>query len=153
MSVQERTREQALESLNSTVAEAAAFFATVSPVLSDGRQTAHGVLAQMVYWHERYVEVLQAIAAGEAPNLIDGTVEMLNAAARHRYAREPMVILAHNLAVLQQQLDAHLRELPDWSVNFPVKHDSGFCNINERVCLIEQNIRNRTIAFKRAARH
>lgn len=148
----EQKHDQILEALNCTVADAAALFSTTSPILSDGRHTAHGVLAQLVFWHERYVEVLQAIIDGQPPNLIDGTHEMLNAAARHRYAREPMAMLALRLSELQQQLDTLLRRLPDWSVNFPIKRDSGFCNVDERVHLIEENIRNRTIIFKRALR-
>ncbi len=152
MNLREQTREQVQETLNRTVADAAAFLATVSPVLSDGRQTAHGILAQMVFWHERHVEVARALVEGCQPNLISGTVEALNAAARHRYARESMVMLAQNLSVLQGELDHLLLQLPNWSVNFPLKRDSGFCNVEERILLLEENVRNRLNLMKRAAR-
>lgn len=145
----EKKHDPILEALNCAVADATALFSTTSPILSDGRHTTHGVLAQLVFWHERYVEVLQAIIDGQPPNLIDGTQEMLNAAARHRYSGASMTMLALRLSELQQQLDALLRRIPDWSVNFPIKRDSGFCNVDERVHLIEENIRNRTIIFKR----
>jgi hypothetical protein len=84
--------------------------------------------------------------------LIDGTQEMLNAAARHRYARESMAMLAQRFTELQHELDALLRALPDWSVNFPVKRDSGFCNVDERVRLIDEYVRNRTAIFRRIHR-
>ena len=152
MTLREQSREQILEALNRTVADAAAFFSVASPILSDGRHTAHGALAQIVFWHERYVEVLRALANGHVPDLIDGTNEMLNAAARHRYARDSMDDLARRLEELQQLLVPLLRGLPDWSVNFPVKRDSGFCNVDERVQLIEENLRNRTATFRRMLR-
>lgn len=152
LSLREQPHEQVLEALRHTVADAAAFFSTTSPILSDGRYTTHGVLAQMVFWHERYVEVLRALVAGEQPDLIDGTQEMLNAAARHRYAREPMAVLAARLSEAHQELDQLLRAQSDWSINYPIKRDSGFCNVDERVRLIEENIRNRTAIFKRALR-
>jgi hypothetical protein len=152
VTLREQTREEILESLNCRVAEAAAFFAGVSPILSDGRNTAHGALAQLVFWHERYVEVLRALMAGETPILIDGTQEMLNAAARHRYARESMIMLAQRLGELHRELDGLLRALPEWSVNFPIKRDSGFCNVDERVHLIDETFRNRILVFRRVHR-
>jgi hypothetical protein len=121
-------------------------------VLSDGRNTAHGLLAQLVFWHERHVEVARALAVGAPPELISGTVEALNAGARHRYAREPMVMLAQKLSSLQDELDSLLCGLPDWTVNFPLKRDSGFCNVEERVLLLEETVRNRMAILKRASR-
>ncbi|MCC6802300.1 MAG: hypothetical protein IT319_05400 [Anaerolineae bacterium] len=152
MTLRERPREKILETLNSTVADAAEFFSSASPILSNGRHTAHSALAQIVFWHERYLEVLQALAAGQPPNLIDGTTEMLNAAALHRYAGEAMPDLARQLTELHREVDRLLSDLPDWSVNFPVKRDSGFCNVDERVQLIEENMRNRTTTFRRLLR-
>ncbi len=152
MAIQEQSREQIREALNRSVSDSAAYFARVSPVLGDGRHTAHGVLAQLVFWHERHVEVARALVEGCEPNLIHGTVEMLNAGARHRYARDSMVDLAQRLSVLQQELDGLLARLPDWSVNFPLKRDSGFCNVEERVRLLEENVRNRLILMRRAGR-
>mgnify|MGYP001450153384 CR=1 FL=1 len=152
MTLGDKSREKNLEALNSTVADAAAFFSSSSPILSNGRHTAHGVLAQIVFWHERYVEVARALVDGQSPNLIDGTHEMLNAAALHRYARDSMLELSQRLVVSQQEFDQLLRALPDWSVNFPIKRDSGFCNVDERVQLIEENLRNRTTTFRRLLR-
>lgn len=152
MTLRERPREKILETLSTTVADAAAFFSSASPILSNGRYTAHSVLAQIVFWHERYLEVLQALAAGQPPILIEGTTEMLNAAALHRYAGDTMPDLARQLIELHHELDRLLRDLPDWSVNFPVKQDSGFCNVDERVQLIEENLRNRTATFRRLSR-
>ncbi len=152
MEVMDQTREKLLDALNNTVADAAAFLASASPVLSDGRHTAHGVLSQLVYWHECYANVLSAISQGQRPDLMDGTQDMLNASARHRYARELMVMLAERLSQLQQQVDTLLRDLPDWSINFPVKRDSGFCNVYERVGLVEEHIRHHVAILHRAYR-
>lgn len=152
MTLRDESRQKSLEALNCTVTDTATFFASASPILSNGRHTAHGVLAQIVFWHERYVEVIQAVVDRQPPNLIDGTQEMLNAAAQHRYTRDSMLELSQRLTELQQALDRLLRDLPDWSVNFPVKRDSGFCNVDERVKLIEENLRNRTAAFRRLLR-
>ncbi len=151
MSVEDRTREEILEELNCTVVDAAAFFSTLSPIVAEGRYTAHGVLAQLVYWHERYVEVLRALAVGQQPSLIDGTYDALDASARHHYASEPMVMLAERLNLLHHELDGLLRTLPDWSVEFPVKHNCESCSVYERVELIHEQIHAHTAILKRAA--
>jgi len=153
MNIKIQSREPALESLDDAVTDAAAYLAAVDEMLSDGRQTARGILSQMIFWHEEYVRIAQAIAAGDEPDLKMGTFDMLNAAARQHYHNEPMPMLAHKLTLLQRELAATLRTLPDWSVNFPVKRDSGFCNVNERLSIIEQNIRNRVLLLKRAAQN
>ena len=150
MTDQTPNREHLLEALNRTVADAAAYLCCVDETLSDGHQTARGVLAQMVYWHEQYLSIAKAICEGRKPELRQGTYESINAIARQRYAAEPQTFLASRLAAVQHELDEYLRAIPDWSVNFPVKHDSGFCTLGERVRLIEEHIRNRVTILKRA---
>lgn len=150
MTSQTPNREELLEALNRTVADAAAYLCCVDETLSDGHQTARGVLAQMVYWHEQYLAIARAICEGRSPELRQGTYDSINAIARQKYASEPQPFLAHRLSAVQQELDACLRSIPDWSVNFPVKHDSGFCTVGERVRLIEEHIRNRVTILKRA---
>ena len=150
MTNQTPNREQLLEALNRTVADAAAYLCCVDETLSDGHQTAHGVLAQMVYWHEQYLSIAKAMCEGRSPELRQGTYESINAVARQKYAAEPQPFLAHKLSSVQREFDECLRAIPDWSVNFPVKHDSGFCTLGERIRLLEEHIRNRVTFLKRA---
>lgn len=144
------THEDILESFHRTIADAAAYLCCVDEKLTDGHQSAHGVLAQMVFWHEEYLRILHAIAAGEQPNLHSGTYEVINLIARQKYANETMPILAHQLTIIHKQLEDALRALPDWSINFPVKQDSGYCSIAERIRLIDAHIFNRVTLLKRA---
>lgn len=144
------THEEILESFNRTVADAAAYLCCVDEKLTDGHQSAHGVLAQMVYWHEQYVHILKAIIAGQPPELQAGTFDVLNMIGRQKYAREALPMLAHQLTTLHHEFDTLLRTVTDWSLNFPVKQDSGYCSIAERIRLIDAHIFNRVALLKRA---
>jgi len=140
---------EALDHLNRTVINAAVFFAGADQGLSDGRQTAHGVLAQLVFWHEQYVETAQALLEQRPPLLKAGTFERLNQVARSHFAGDSMTMLAYDLSHLQKEFDHIVRELPDWSINFPIKHDSEPCSLSNRLVEIEQHIRQHTRRFKR----
>lgn len=142
--------EEIQESFNRTVTDAAAYLCCVDEKLTDGHQSAHGVLAQMVFWHEQYVNILKAIVEGRQPDLVSGSFDSINMVARQKYAREPMTLLAHQLTVTHQEVDALLSALPDWSVNFPVKQDSGYCSVAERIRLIDAHIFNRVTLLKRS---
>jgi len=144
------THEEILESFNRTVTDAAAYLGCVDEKRTDGHQSAHGVLAQMVFWHEQYVQILGAIAAGQPPTLLSGPFDMLNMIGRQKYAREAQPMLAHELTVLHHEFDRVLRGIADWSLNFPVKQDSGYCSIAERVRLIDAHIHNRVALLKRS---
>ena len=78
MNARENLHEAVLDRLNGTVIEAAAFLASVDENLSDGNQTAHGVLAQLVFWHEQYIQAALALLAGRDPELKPGSFERLN---------------------------------------------------------------------------
>lgn len=141
---------EALDRLNRTVIDAAAFFASADQGLSDGRHTAHGVLAQLVFWHEQYVETARALLEQRAPNLKAGSFERLNQVARSNFASDSMTMLAYDLSCLQKELNSVVRALPDWSVNFPIKTDSEPCSLNDRMIEIEQHISQHVRRLKRA---
>lgn len=144
------THEEILDSFNRTVADAAAYLCCVDEKLTDGHQSAHGVLAQMVFWHEQYLQILRALVAGKQLDLHSGTFDSINMIARQQYGRESLPMLAHQLTVTHREVDAVLRKITDWSLNFPVKQDSGYCSIAERIRLIDAHIYNRVALLKRS---
>ncbi len=150
MNAKENLHEEVLERLNRTVADAAAFFASADDSLFDGRQTAHSVLAQLVFWHEQYVSIAGALRQERAPNLKAGSFERLNQVARNTYANESMAMLAYDLSCLQKEFDALARQLPDWSINFPMKQDSEPRSLGERLSEIETHIRHHVERLRRA---
>jgi hypothetical protein len=149
MTTNETIHEEVLDRLNRTVIEAAAFFAGADESLFDGRHTAHGVLAQLVFWHEQYVSVAGALIQGRVPILKAGSFERLNQMARSNFAGDSMTMLAYDLSCLQKEFDALVRQLPDWSISFPIKSDSELCPLSERLVEIEQHIRQHVQRLKR----
>jgi hypothetical protein len=146
----EKTHDEILDRLSRTVIEAAAFFANADESLFDGHHTAHGVLAQLVFWHEQYVAIAGALLQGRVPNLKVGSFERLNQIARSTFASDSMTMLAYDLSCLQKEFDALLRQLPDWSVNFPIKGDSVPCSLHDRLVEIEQHIHQHVLSLKRS---
>ena len=150
MKVKEKLHDEVLDRLNRTVIEAAAFFASADESQFDGHNTAHGVLAQLVFWHEQYVSVAGALLQEREPNLKAGSFDRLNQIARSNFAGDSMTMLAYDLSCLQKEFDAILRQLPDWSVNFPIKNDSETFSLSERLVEIEQHIRQQVQRLKRS---
>jgi len=150
MSAQINLHEEILDHLNRTVLDAAAFFATAEESLFDGHQSAHGVLSQLVFWHEQYVAVVQALLDKRMPQLKAGSFGRLNQVARSHYSSDSMTMLAYDLSCLQKEFDAILRRLPDWSINFPIKNDSPPCPLNERLLEIDTHIRQHVLRLKRS---
>ncbi|MEO8394404.1 MAG: hypothetical protein ABI700_15535 [Chloroflexota bacterium] len=140
-----------LDRLNQTVIDAAAFFASADEGLSDGRHNVHGVLAQLVFWHEQYVETARALLEQRPPPLKAGSFERLNQVARSHFASDSLTMMAYDLSCLQKELDGIVRELSDWSVNFPIKNDSEPRSVNERLVEIELHIRLHCQRLKRSA--
>lgn len=149
MNAQEHVHEAMLDRLNRTVIEAAAYLAATEASRFDGHQTAHGVLAQLVFWHEQYVAVAGALLQGRELNLKAGSFERLNQIARSNFAGDSMTMLAYDLSCLQKEFAAILRQLPDWSVNFPIKNDSEPCSLSDRLVEIDQHIRQHVQRLKR----
>ena len=152
MTLDEQRHEQLLLSLRHTVADAALAFATVDERLANGNQTALESLAHLVFWHREYVAIAQALIAGRKPDLRSGTFTGLNLLAYREFAGQPLPALARCLITLQELLEAALRHLPDWEINFPVKQGGRYWSIDERVSAIEAHIRHHVLQFRRAAR-
>ncbi len=150
MTTTNKLREQVIDRLNRTVIEAAAYLAAADEGLSNGRQTAFGILAQLVFWHEQYVSVAGALLQGRQPNLKAGSFDRLNQVARSNYGGDSMTMLAYDLSCLQKEFAALVRKLPDWSVNFPIKQDSEPLSLEQRLVDIEQQIRWHIQSLKRA---
>lgn len=150
MKTNESFQEALLDRLNRTVIDAVAFFASADDSLFDGRQTAHGVLSQLVFWHTQYVAIAGALLQGRVPALKAGSFEQLNQVARSSFASDSMIMLAYDLSCLQKDFDTLLRKLPDWSVNFPVKTDSPACSLTDRLVEIEQHVHQHVQRLKRS---
>jgi hypothetical protein len=138
--------------LRRTVLSAALFFATADERLTDGCQTAHEVLAHLVFWHREYVAIAQALAGARQPELRSGTLVELNACACQEFAGMPLPALAHCLVTLQELLEAAVRHLPDWEINFPVKQGGRYWSIDERLPMIESHVRRHVAQLRHATR-
>ena len=149
MKTKEPTHEEVLDRLNRTVLAAAAYFATVGEHHSDGRQSAFGVLAQLAYWHERYVRTAQALLDGRAPELESGSFERLNQVAHNLFAGHSMTMMAYDLSCAQKEFDRLVRQLPDWSISFPIKADGEPRSLFDRLIEIEAHIRQHVNRLQR----
>ncbi|MBK8022791.1 MAG: hypothetical protein IPK19_15490 [Chloroflexi bacterium] len=150
MLVKTPTREEVLESLNRTVLESAAYFGSAHEALFDGHQSAHAVLAQLVFWHKQYVRTLRDLAQGDEPTLLVGTFAQINQRARREYASYGMVMLAHEFSCAHRDLVEALNQLPDWSIDFPIKRDGDHMSIDQRLLEIEGHIHRHVQRFQAA---
>ncbi len=121
--------------------QSTAYFASVDENLSDGHQTAHGILAGLVFWHKQYVSIARALISGSTPDLLSGTYEGLNHNARQHALGTSMIMMAYNLSCEQREFAELVQQIPDWTVNFPVKQDSEPCSLSDRLVEIEASIR------------
>ena len=143
-------RERVLQALDDAVIDAADYLAEINPDLHGGHQTAREVLSHLVYWHREYVTITRALLDKRRPPLKKGTFAELNATATKEFAGETMAGSAYTLLLLQQTLMTQLRSLPDWSANFPVKHDVRHKCVTERVSGIESHFRGHIRRLRRA---
>jgi hypothetical protein len=141
-----------LKALEQTVAEAADFLSQADQDLWDGHQTAREVLSHLVFWHREYLKVAQAMAEGSEFCLQQATFAELNAAAVQEFQAESMQRLAQRLLSFQRALSAILSRLPDWEMDFPVKHGGRRKAVAERVENIEAHIGNHLRKLQRAQR-
>lgn len=145
-------RECTLHALDGTVADAVEYLAEVNPELHGGYQSAREVLCHFVFWHREYVAITRAIVDGRKPTLRSGTYAQLNAGATMEFSEQTMADLACSLQDLQQTLLVHLRAIPDWSADFPVKKGSRFKSVADRVPDIESHLRGHIQRLRRAER-
>ncbi len=144
-------KERALTALQIAVDRATAFFAGVNANLFDGYQTAHEVLAQLVFWQWEHVRVARMLLAGQNPDLLAGPLPALNRAACAQRRSMTMSELIARLAAQQQELDALLRDLADWTIDFPIKQGGRPCTVEDRVLALAVSIENHVAQLKRAA--
>jgi hypothetical protein len=153
MSNQSDNQEEVLRSLRETVVDAAAYFTIVDEDLCDGHQTAREVLSHLVFWHQEYVSIGQALVEGREPEVRIETFAVLNAASVLEFKDQSMVELAGRLVALQETYEETLGQLSDWDVNFPIKRGSRIKCVTERLPDIEFHISNHVGRLKRAERH
>lgn len=141
-------RDELLAKLDETVTNVAACFAKMARRETVGQDTAFAVLARLVFWHQQYVNIARDLVVGRKPHLLTGSFETLNAKARVQYWNQSMLSLVFTLKSLQTELRQLLLQLPDWSVNFPVKFDSEKMTVAERVAEINSVIAMHTKHFE-----
>lgn len=150
MTGQAEQRTHALQALQEAVDEAVACFQEVNANLFDGYQTAHEVLAHLVFWQCEHLTIAQALAAGQPPDLREGTLAELNRCACEELRSEPVDALLARLTARQAALDAVLRGL-DWAQDFPLKHGGRPSTVTDRVFGLAAHIRQHVMQLRRAA--
>jgi hypothetical protein len=144
--------ERALADLSRTVTTAAAFFSEVDQPLADGRQTARAVLAHLVVWHRRYVEIARALAGGRQPPLVLEVALAPVAATGRRCREEPLPVLAARLVALQAELAEALRAISDWGIAFPLEPGGRHRSVRDQVPRVEAHIRRHVTRLRRVHR-
>lgn len=150
MTQQDKT-QRAQDALRAAVEEAAAFFETVHPDLFDGYRTAHDVLAHLVFWMCEHVRVAEALVAGSTPTLSPDSIPALNEAACAEHRTESMPVMRQALLDRYEKLDTLLGQLPDWSVNFPIKAGSQTCTVDDRIFGLTAHLHYHITTLRRAA--
>lgn len=145
--------EEALVDLDSAVRHAVRFFRSADEALFDGHQSARDVLSHLVYWHRVYYRVARALIEGREPPLPRGTFAELNARATARYAKASMDRLSRQLLRRQRHLVNVLRQLPDESLDFPVKQGARRRAVVARIKGIGAHIEGHVARLERARRH
>jgi hypothetical protein len=144
--------EDALMTLDCTVAAAVSFFAHADESLADGDQTAREVLSHLVFWHREYVAVVRALNQAQSPTLLAGSFSSLNTQAYGEFASIPLPTLAQCLAGLQQELALEIRRLPDPGVSFPIKQGGRVWSVEALLRAVEAHIRNHVARLRRVGR-
>ena len=150
MTGQVNRQANALQILEESVVEAVACFSEVNANLYDGYQTAHEVLAHLVFWQCEHLSIARALAAGEPPALKVGSLADLNRCACDALHSEPMDGLLARLKAQQADLDSVLRTL-DWEQDFPLKQGGRPTPVDDRVFGLAAHIRNHVNQLRRAA--
>lgn len=145
-------RELYLGNLGEAVAQAVSLFQVIDAAFFDGFQTAHEVLAHLVFWHREYVQVSQALLLKTNPQLRKASLARLNKLAGDEYRDFSMEALCLCYIDLQANLLANLRRLTDWEVNFPYKKGCRQANVVERLAAIETHINFHTARLQRVQR-
>ena len=143
-------REQLLSDLGDNISAAANFFMNVDENLFDGHQTAREVLSHLVFWHQEYCDISQALLLGEKPMLLAGSLALLNEQATCKLQKKDMVELALCLAEQQNTLELNLRHLEDWDVNFPFKKGCRRIDVAGRICSINIHLHHHLVRQERA---
>lgn len=143
-------RARALRALQEAVDEAVAFFQDANANLFDGYQTAHEVLAHLVFWQCEHLTIAQALAAGQMPDLREGSLAELNRCACEELRNEPVAALLARLTARQAALDETLRGL-DWEQDFPLKQGGRPSTVEDRVFGLATHIRQHVMQLRRAA--
>jgi hypothetical protein len=147
---QER-QEQAFKALNNAVSLAVVFFSESDENHFDGYQTAHEVLANLVFWHREHVRIARSLVEGTEPRLMEGAATTFNTKACQNFKNKAIPVMAQQLDELQVELAGLLRCLPDWEMDFPLKNGGRYCTVEDRVNALASSVRHHTALLRRAA--
>ena len=143
-------RDQLLLELKHHINLAADFFMDADENLFDGHQTAREVLSHLVFWHREYCAISRALLLGKKPELLSGSLATLNEEASAEFQEACMEDLAQQLLEKQKQLEANLRQMDDWQVNFPFKKGCRKIGVAGRIEAINKHIHHHLVRQERA---
>ncbi len=144
-------RQQALDALDKASRRAEKLFTTVDPGLFDGYQTAHDVLANLVFWQCEHINVVSALLDKRQPKLKEGTFAALNAEACACRQAESMSALLDCFQAQREELAGLLTRIADWQVDYPIKQGGRPASVEDRVFALAANIENHCATLRRAA--
>ena len=147
----EERQQRALRALQQATQHSLHFFDTIDPDLSTGYQTAHEVLAALVFLQCEHVTVLQALLNGQTPDLRTGTFAALRQEACQCHKDTPTAELAREYKTQSNTLINLLQQVPDWTVNFPLKAGGRTSTVEDRVFALAAHMENQMADLRRAA--
>jgi len=144
-------RQQALDALDKASRRAVTLCTTIDPALFDGYQTAHDVLANLVFWQCEHINVMRALLDRREPDLKEGTFAALNAEACACRQAESMSALLDCFQAQRAELAGLLNQVADWRMDYPIKPGGRPATVEDRVFALASNIENHSASLRRAA--
>ena len=106
-------RAEAIERLDATVDEVARVLpALPPPAVPNTGWGAHEVLSHVVFWHETYARILEAMTEGREPVVLEGVFPEFNRIAVERFRAAPDALLVERLRHANAVVVAALAALP-----------------------------------------
>ena len=107
------TRAEAIARLDATVGEVCRALPTLRALaVPHGGWGAHEVLSHIVFWHETYARILEAMAEGRQPAVLVGVFPEFNRIAVERFRTVPDAVLVARLRKANAIVVAALGSVP-----------------------------------------
>lgn len=140
--------------LRETVTAFAAYVTSLPGSLVSPRAWgAREVLAHIAYWHERYVEIIEAALLKREPSPLQGTFRELNARAVQTMAGKSVTAMAARLLDAQHRLELIAPAASQRRLRVAIKPGARAWSIDELLSRVEGHVRGHHVTLRRQLGH